>query len=76
MLLEKGANIEATNKKGRTPLHSAVIHGQVEIVQILLAKGANPEAAEGVPLYVAASMVHAPIVEMLLGAEKEVIFEW
>jgi len=43
-LLEKGANIEGTNRDGSTALHGAALLGHAEIVQTLLDHGANPTA--------------------------------
>ena len=36
------SNINSLNKNGISPLHIAVIHGNLEIINILLEKGANP----------------------------------
>ncbi len=38
---EGGANIDATNKSGVTPLMVAVIAGKLDVAQYLTAKGAN-----------------------------------
>jgi ankyrin repeat protein len=40
-LLAKGANIEARDSNGRTPLHNAAYRGQINVVKILLARGAD-----------------------------------
>ena len=40
-LLAKGANIDAVDAQGETPLSHAVIDGQIEIIKLLLSKGAN-----------------------------------
>ena len=78
MLLEKGANIEATNADGKTPLHTVVSNGLVELVKILLENGANTEAVdeEGwTPLHRAAFYGHVEIVQILLekGANREIV---
>jgi uncharacterized protein len=44
MLLEHGADPNATQHGGWTPLHGAAQHGDVELAKALLAKGANPDA--------------------------------
>ncbi|CAH0055075.1 unnamed protein product [Clonostachys solani] len=44
LLLDKGANLEAKDKNGRTPLLSAVSGARVDLINLLLAKGANIEA--------------------------------
>ena len=41
LFLEKGANIIARDKNGRTPLISAACSGHVDVVRLLLEKGAN-----------------------------------
>jgi hypothetical protein len=46
VLLDSGANIEAKDKRGRTPLILAAQHGQVETVRLLLAKGADVNARD------------------------------
>ena len=42
LLLELGADPEATTAEGATPLHFAAIHGHEEVVRLLLAAGADP----------------------------------
>lgn len=41
--IQEGENIDATDRRGMTPLHKAAANGQVKAVEILLAKGADPE---------------------------------
>lgn len=43
-LLDKGAEINATNSDGSTPLHGAAFLGHDKVVALLLSKGANPQA--------------------------------
>jgi ankyrin repeat protein len=45
-LIDGGANIEARDKRARTPLLAAIEYGQDEIVRMLLSKGANTEAMD------------------------------
>ena len=40
--LEKGANVNAENGCGATPLHEAVNRCDIDICQVLLSAGANP----------------------------------
>ena len=43
LLLDKGAQLEARNSRGSTPLHYAAIRGHVEIVRLLCDSGADVE---------------------------------
>ncbi|KAL9468319.1 hypothetical protein ACSS6W_010013 [Trichoderma asperelloides] len=76
LLVEKGANIEAETKNGRTPLSFAAEHGYEAIVKLLVEKGANIEAKRGIgrtPLVLAAERGHDAIVKLLVekGANME-----
>ena len=42
--LDAGADVNAKNKVGQTPLHRAALYSQKEIVELLIAKGANMNA--------------------------------
>src|ERR1035438_4638706 len=45
-LLDKGADIEARDKKDRPPLMRAAQHGHADTVRLLLAKGAHADARD------------------------------
>ena len=67
-LLAAGADIDAADASGFTPLHLAAGEGHVDVVTALLATGAYPEAeAEGgvTPLHLARTNKHYKIANML-----------
>jgi ankyrin repeat protein len=68
LLLERGANVEAHGKEQLPPLHSAAANGHVEMVRLLLAKGANVDSQAGrySPLAVAARNGSVEVVRFLL----------
>ena len=54
LLLEKGADIEAKDKNGKTPLHYAMSANSKEAIEELNKRGANPDAKDeygNLPLY-------------------------
>ena len=69
LLIDKGAQLEAKNKIGGTPLHCAAVRGHVEIVRLLCDRGANVEARGnngGRPLHSAAWKGHISVVKELI----------
>lgn len=67
--LDAGANIEARDTNGETPLITAAEHNNVALVKLLLSKGANAGAkdkSEETALLHAARQGHAEAVEVLL----------
>jgi ankyrin repeat protein len=69
MLLDKGADIEAKDKDGWTPLLYAAVTMHEAIVRMLLDKGADVEAKNEdgrTPLLYAAERGHEAVVRMLL----------
>lgn len=70
LLLEAGADVNATQAGGFTPLHQAAAAGKLGMVKLLLANGAQPDARcnQGkLPADYAREHGH-PVVAQLLGA--------
>jgi hypothetical protein len=69
-LLRKGANANAKDRGGWTPLHWAAFWGHVDVAKLLLEHGADVNAKESVydatPLHVAAATGHADVARLLL----------
>jgi ankyrin repeat protein len=69
-VLKQGANVDAKDKYGRTPLLWAAKNGHVTIVSLLLEKRANinfSDGGGGTPLSSAAQNGHKAVVQLLLG---------
>ena len=75
-LLAAGANVEAKDQRGRTPLMSAIQSRNPEVVRVLIAKGADVNArdnAEGTALFRASGPFgNAAMVDALLAAGADV----
>jgi hypothetical protein len=68
-LLDRGANLNAKDILGYTPLHKAAMYGDIELVDLLLRYGADANAKTDkaeTPLHLAASRGQADVVKMLL----------
>uniref|UniRef100_A0A7C9CU10 ADP-ribosylation factor GTPase-activating protein AGD3 n=1 Tax=Opuntia streptacantha TaxID=393608 RepID=A0A7C9CU10_OPUST len=46
LLLQYGANINASDSGGQTPLHRCILKGKVSAARLLLLRGANPQAMD------------------------------
>uniref|UniRef100_A0A671XCM0 Ankyrin 2a, neuronal n=1 Tax=Sparus aurata TaxID=8175 RepID=A0A671XCM0_SPAAU len=71
-LLERGAPVDSSTKKGNTALHIASLAGQKEVVRLLVKRGANinSQSQNGfTPLYMAAQESHLEVVRYLLENE-------
>jgi ankyrin repeat protein len=74
LLLELGAGIEQTSGNHTSPLLIALLNGQVEIATELLARGANPNAADDYlrgPLFAAIELRNANRGTLLFGDERD-----
>lgn len=69
--VERGGDIDAPGRYGRTPLYYAALYGESNIVEYLLRKGASPTRGaswkgNNTPLHVASDKGHVAIVELLV----------
>src|SRR3954447_10000171 len=74
-LLAEGANPNARDEEGRTPLFSAVLGASVGLVGLLLEKGADVNAKDGdgwTALHFAAQEYLPEVVKMLVGRGADV----
>lgn len=76
ILIETGADINASGANGATPLHVAIKYGlSLELVRHLVAKGASLEAVDANndrPIHVASQWSRFEIIELLLDAGADV----
>jgi cytohesin len=70
-LLKRGANPNAKNEHGWTPLHRAAYRGHADVARLLLEHGADANAKSKdsfipTPLHLAAAMGHVDVTKLLL----------
>jgi ankyrin repeat protein len=73
--LAAGANVNATDESGWTPLHRAAMRGRKEIAKLLIAKGADVNAKDKdglTPLHYAAMRGRKEIAELLIAEGSDV----
>jgi len=70
LLIQKGADANAADKKGYTAVHSAASAGFQHVVAYLIDKGSDPKAQAGdngvTPLHIAAQKGHLMVKDVLL----------
>ena len=66
LLLSPATNVEVRNRAGETALMFASMHGELEIVRLLLARGAQVNQPGWTPLHYAAGTGQLPVVQLLL----------
>jgi ankyrin repeat protein/serine/threonine protein kinase/ketosteroid isomerase-like protein len=65
-LIAKGADVNVGGRKGESPLLVAVSYNQIDIVELLIAKGANVNTEDGLtPLFLAENKGYREIAELL-----------
>lgn len=47
LLLQYGANVNASDSRGQTPLHRSILKGKASTARLLLTRGADPQTING-----------------------------
>lgn len=74
VLLGQGAEINATDKNGWTPLHCAARAGYLDVVKLLVESGASPKSETNLgsaPIWFAASEGHNDVLKYLMEKEHD-----
>lgn len=72
MLIEKGADVDALNDNGQSPLAGAIFKGEAQVVEALAELKANPRLGRPTAIETA-KIFHQQHVLTLLGASEEEI---
>ncbi len=75
LFIASGADIDAKNERGKTPLITCFEHGRKDIAEILIEHSANPNAADeygNTVLFQAANCGDSDFVELLIAAGADV----
>lgn len=77
-LIRKGAQVDAADGDGWTPLHIAACHGYRDVAELMVVKGADVDAADGngrTPLFYADENGHREVAKLLFehGADFNVL---
>lgn len=78
LLLAKGANKNAQDEHGNTPLHKAIEKGDKEIIELLISKGAYVDAKDknrNTPLHFAIRKKDVKLIEMLVAKGANICAE-
>jgi hypothetical protein len=65
-LIQEGAEVNAVDRAGRSPIYEAALGGHAKVVEILLSKGASARGARFPPLHGAAYCGQVEVATMLL----------
>jgi len=79
LLIEKGANIDAVDRKGKTPLAHAAYSGYKELSELLISKGADVNAIDNkgrTPLDWANYSRYKDLMELLIKHGGETRTPW
>jgi ankyrin repeat protein len=76
LILEKGGDIEIRNRGGLTALHAAAYGGNLDVVELLVSKGASVNDTRNFykmsPLHAAAEEGHADVVAFLIANKADI----